>query len=172
MRNGKLEDELLEKARDLGAANALVFSTEEIVFDSRTLLKCMYGCESWGFGHTCPSAEGALKPWEYERVFSEYDWGILIHTHDRHSVQSISYKLEQRAFLLGNFFAISLCDCSLCDECAGFEDEPCRHPERARPSMQSVGINVEQTVHQFDLPLKVLRDEDEQANWYAAVFVD
>jgi hypothetical protein len=35
-----------------------------------------------------------------------------------------------------------------------------------------VGIDVFKTVHQFDLPLKTLRNEDEEQNWYSAVFIE
>jgi len=36
----------------------------------------------------------------------------------------------------------------------------------------AVVFNVFKTVHRFDLPLKTLRDEDEQQNWYSAVFIE
>ena len=46
------------RALELGADDAVVFGIEDIVFDSRTILKCMFGCEDWGKAHTCPSRPG------------------------------------------------------------------------------------------------------------------
>ena len=33
-------------------------TADQICWDSRTLLKCMYGCTDWGCNHTCPSRPG------------------------------------------------------------------------------------------------------------------
>jgi predicted metal-binding protein len=83
-------------ALKLGADDAVVFKTEYIVFDSRTILKCMFGCATQGKNHTFPS----------------------------------------------------------------------------RPAFHSVGIDVYKTIHQFGLPLKIVKDENEQQNWYSAVFIE
>ena len=52
----------IRKAMDMGADHAVFFRTEDIAFDPRSLLKCMFGCSSWGKDHTCPSRPGSLKP--------------------------------------------------------------------------------------------------------------
>ena len=160
------------KAIDLGADNAVIFKIDQIVFDERTLLKCMYGCEDWGKGHTCPSAPGSLKPWEYERIFKRYQWGCIIHSTSKKISQDVSYKLEQEAFLAGHYFAFSMSDCAICSECAGFQGKPCVAPKLARPAFHSVGIDVFLTVKKFGLSLSTLKSEDEPQNWYSAVFVE
>ncbi|GHT17875.1 hypothetical protein AGMMS4956_21410 [Bacteroidia bacterium] len=48
-------------AIELGAEHALRFGIDDIVFDARSLLKCMFGCEDWGRGHTCPSIIAKTK---------------------------------------------------------------------------------------------------------------
>ena len=159
------------RALELGADDALIFRMDQIVFDSRTLLKCMYGCEDWGKGHTCPSAPGSLKPWEYERILKGYEWGCIVHSTSKKISQDISFTLEREAFLAGHYFAFSMSDCAICQECAGFKGKPCVAPGRARPAFHSVGIDVFATVKQFDLPLSTLKSEDEVQNWYSAVFV-
>ncbi|MCH7558705.1 MAG: hypothetical protein IIB56_14785 [Planctomycetes bacterium] len=63
-------------------------------------------------------------------------------------------------------------DCALCSECAGHRGAECANPKKARPAMQSIGIDVFKTAHRFDLPLKTLRSEDEEQNWYSAVFIE
>jgi len=165
-------EDFIAKAIDMGADDAVIFSLDQIVFDPRTLLKCMYGCEDWGKGHTCPSAPGSLKPWEYEKILRRYTWGCIIHSTSKKNSQDISFALEREAFLAGHYFAFSMSDCAICSECAGFKGKPCIAPERARPAFHSVGIDVFATVKQFDLPLTTLATENETQNWYSAVFVE
>ncbi len=97
----EIKSELLALAKGLGAVDAVLFSVEDIAFDPRTLIKCMFGCPTWGKGLTCPSRPGSLKPWEYEMIFKRYSWGIIIHTHDPHLSQEISFILESQAFQKG-----------------------------------------------------------------------
>ncbi len=159
-------------ARVLGAVDAVPFRTEDLVFDPRTLLKCMFGCSDWGKGPTCPSRPGSLKPWEYETVLRRYKGGILVHAHDKKTSQDVSYEIERRAYLDGYPFAFSLSDCACCKECVGLKGLPCADPKKARPAFHSVGIDVFATAARFGLPLYPLRSPDEEQNWYAAVFLD
>ncbi len=156
----------------LGAGHAVVFKIDDIVFDPRTILKCMFGCSDWGRGNTCPSRPGSLKPWEYQKVFQRYSWGIIIHSTSKKVSQDVSFAIEREAFLKGYYFAFSLSDCTLCSECAGRGGTECVNPKKARPALQSVGIDVFKTVHRLGLPLKTLYSEDEEQNWYSAVFIE
>lgn len=163
----------IEQALQMGAVDAVPFSIEQIAFDSRTLLKCMYGCDDWGKNHTCPSRAGSPSMAEYREMFSQYSWGVIIHSHDKLSSQKISFALEGQAFRDGYYLAFSLSDCSLCRECAAKEDVPCRFSKQARPAFHSVGIDVFKTVRRLGLPLNTLSDpEKEQQNWYSAVFFE
>ncbi len=162
----------IDLAIKLGADHAVVFKIDDIVFDPRTILKCMFGCSDWGKGNTCPSRPGSLKPWEYQKVFQRYSWGIIIHSTTKKISQEVSFAIETEAFLKGYHFVFSLSDCALCSECAGHRGDECASPKKARPAMQSIGIDVFKTVHRFDLPLKTLRSEDEEQNWYSAVFIE
>jgi predicted metal-binding protein len=163
--------QIAARALALGANHAVPFTIGQIVFDSRTILKCMYGCEDWGKGHTCPSSPGSLKPWEYEKILKRYAWGCIVHSTSKKTSQDISYALEREAFLDGHYFAFSMSDCAICQECTGFKGKPCIAPERARPAFHSVGIDVFATVKQFNLPLFTLKSETDEQNWYSAVFV-
>lgn len=159
-------------ALELGADDAVVFKIEDIVFDSRTILKCMFGCEDWGKGHTCPSRPGALKPWEYRKILERYSAGIIVHSTSKKVSQDVSFAVEREAFLKGFYFAFSMCDCAVCEECAGNRGKPCVNPKKARPAFHSVGIDVFKTARKFGLPIETLREEDEEQNWYSAVFID
>lgn len=165
-------DKYAEKALKLGADDAVLFSIGDIAFDSRTILKCMFGCSDWGRNHTCPSRPSSPMPWEYKAIFEQYTWGVIIHSHQKEISQEVSLEIERQAFLDGYYFAFSLSDCGLCKECTGFKEKPCAFPKKARPSFHSVGIDVFKTVRKFGLPIKTLSDESEEQNWYSAVFIE
>ena len=165
-------EKYIKQALQLGADHAVAFRIEDIEFDSRTILKCMFGCGDWGKGHTCPSRPNALKPWEYEPILKKYSQGIIIHSTHKKSSQDISFEIERQAFMDGYYMAFSMSDCTCCTECAGFRDKPCVNPKKARPAFHSVGIDVFKTVRKFQLPLETLRAENEQQNWFSAVFIE
>ena len=168
--NVKGIEEYIKKAKQMGALNAMVIDTSDIIIDPRTFLKCMFGCESWNKNWTCPSAPNALKPWEFERILKRYKVGILIHCDTKETSQNISYELERAAFLNGYYFAFSMSDCTLCSVCT--YPNACKYPKKARPSMQALGIDVYATVRKLGLPLETLKDPDESQNWYSLVLIE
>jgi predicted metal-binding protein len=168
-------EKYIKAALEAGADDAVEFEIGQICFDSRTILKCMFGCSDWGYGHTCPSRKGSLMPWEYEKVLKNYKRGIIIHSHDKKVSQEVSFEIERRAFVDGYYFAFSLSDCGLCETCTGFCGGKCANPKKARPAFHSVGIDVFKTVRQFGLPIDTLKDKNDKdavMNWYSAVFID
>jgi len=162
----------IEKALKLGADHAVAFKIEDIVFDSRTILKCMFGCEDWGKGCTCPSRPNNLTLEQYKKVFENYKHGIIIHSKDKKKSQDISFEIEKEAFKDGYYFAFSLSDCSFCKECMGFKGQSCINPKKARPAFHSVGIDVFKTVRNFNLPIETLKNKEDEQNWYSAVFIE
>jgi predicted metal-binding protein len=71
------------------------------------------------------------------------------------------HKVEAQAFSMGYRFAVGFIggSCRLCHECVALHSHgPCRHPFRARPSMEAVGIDAYQTAKNaglpFDIPLR------------------
>jgi len=157
-------------ALEMRAQNAKILSTEDLVFDPRTLLKCMYGCDDWGRNWTCPSAPNALNPWEAERLLKRYKHGILIHAKDFKLAQDISFQVETQAFFDGYHFAFSMSNCVLCKTCCF--PAPCRFPLKARPPMEALGIDVFATVKKFGLPLKTLKAKDKIPDCYALVLLE
>jgi len=70
----------------------------------------------------------------------------------------IVHKVESQAFALGYRFATGFIagSCKLCTECvAKNSQESCRHPFRARPSMEAVGIDVFKTAQNAGLPFDI-----------------
>lgn len=162
----------VEKALEMGAENAVRFSIEDIVFDSRVILKCIFGCGDYGKLHTCPYQKSPLSMDEYKDILGKYKWGIIIGCEDKATSQRISFEIERECFLDGYYFAFSLSDCGICKECAKSISQDCRCPQKARPAFHSVGIDVFKTVRNFGLPLDVLKDENDTQHWYSAVFVE
>jgi len=162
----------IEKALSMGAENAVRFSISDIAFDSRVVLKCLFGCDDFGRAHTCPYQRSPLNMDEYRRILSEYKWGVIIGCADKHTSQKISYEIERLCFLDGYYFAFSLSDCGLCGRCAKADEKACRFPKKARPAFHSVGIDVFKTARNFGLPIQVLVDENTPQHWYSAVFVE
>jgi predicted metal-binding protein len=157
-------------ATEMGAAHAVVIKASDIVLDPRTYLKCMYGCKDWGKNWTCPSAPGALKPWEFWSILKRYKKAVLVHCADKKLSQRISMAIEREAFIDGDYFAFSMSDCSLCDGCSW--PEPCRNPKQARPAMQALGIDVFATARKQKLPIFALSNENEPQNWYSLVLIE
>ena len=162
----------IDLALESGAVHAKLITPDEIVFDGRTLLKCMFGCGDWGTGPTCPSREGFLKPWEFEPLLRKYRAVLIVHAHDKKAAQAASFAVERAAFLHGDALAFSMSDCALCAECAGASGGACRNARMARPAFHSVGIDVFGTVKRLGLPLDALKDEYQEQNWYAAVWLN
>ena len=158
-------------AKEMGAKNAVAFDISDIAFDPRVVLKCIFGCSSYGKTHTCPNQRSPLTMAQYEEVFSRYQGGIVIGCNDKKASQHISYEIERTCFLDGFYFAFSLSDCALCKECSRVNNEDCRIPAKARPAFHGVGIDVFKTVNKLGLPLAVAKTHDDEVNWYSAVFI-
>lgn len=165
-------DKYIKKALDMGAKNSVKFSITDIAFDSRVILKCMFGCGDFGKSHTCPYQRSPLSMYEYKKVFKKYSHGIIIGCDEKPLSQHISYEIERDCYLDGYYFAFSLSDCGLCKSCAKGVEKECAFPKKARPAFHSVGIDVFKTVRSLGLPIEVLKDENEPQNWYSAVFIE
>jgi len=165
-------EKYVEMARSFGVDNVVPVKPKDIVFDERTILKCMYGCKDWGKGCTCPSRDGFPSPKKLRKMLKKYKTVLIIHSRDKKIAQNTSLAIENEAYLDGDALVFSMSDCALCPECAGRTGESCRNVMMARPSFHSVGIDVFSTAKKLGLPLKALRSEDEEQNWYAAVWLN
>ena len=165
-------EKYIELAISSGAEHAVIIKPDDVVFDGRAVLKCMFGCRDWGKGCTCPTRQGSFKPWEFEPLLRKYKSVLVIHSRIKENAQKAAFAVEREAFFDGDVLALSMSDCALCGVCAGKTGESCRNVLQARPAFQSVGIDVFSTVKKLGLPLKALREPDEEQNWYAAVWLN
>ncbi|HWR67503.1 MAG TPA: DUF2284 domain-containing protein [Desulfomonilia bacterium] len=165
----KIFKEFVQRACELGAHEAKIIDVATVHTAAWVRMKCRFGCELYGLGHCCPP--NTPTPEEMAKVIECYEKGLLFHSVKLGSLGSIAYELEREIFLAGFHKAIGLGagPCTLCRRCPS---KRCSHPDRARPSMESCGIDVYATVRANGLPIEVLRDETCRGNYYGLVLID
>ena len=85
---------------------------------------------------------------------------------------NIIEKLESMCLKAGYTFATGLSGggCSLCNECVGKSSGlPCRHPFKARPSMEGLGIDVVVTAAKAGIQLQFNQGN---SSWIGLILVD
>ena len=98
-------DGLVDKAMELGASEAKLVETGQIVFDPRSDLKCRFGCNRWGRYWTCPP-NLSISPQSFMEAFERYKIAIIIKTTDPKVGQAVTLAIEKEAMLtLGCSFA-------------------------------------------------------------------
>ncbi|GAB4345096.1 MAG: DUF2284 domain-containing protein [Candidatus Abyssubacteria bacterium] len=167
-----LENDLkkLERfAKQKGAVLAKGIPIEHVVVDERVYYKCRYGCPSYGFSKMCPP--NTPRPKEFEQALRKFTWGVLIKTRP-HEINDIVVAVEREAFLLGHYLALGLRGgpCPLCSGCTA-KDEPCRHPEKARPAMEAVGIDVFATLKNARIPIELKKSGEDEWFFHGLILV-
>jgi predicted metal-binding protein len=175
--------DLIQVARKAGATAAKIIPSARVVIDERVRLKCeVPRCAGFGQFLTCPPQVmpvevfarilaryrwGLLVQVEAQNIHSldkgkgRIDPTILKDNREKHRpfrlrLLRVVEAVEAAAFKKRMCFAAGFVggSCVLCDRCV--EDktsEACRHPFRARPPMEAVGIDVLKTAANAGLPI-------------------
>jgi predicted metal-binding protein len=69
-------DFLIEEAKRLGALEAKLIAPDKIVVENRVLLKCQYGCDSYGRKFVCPPY--TPTPDEFRKILKEYQNVLVV----------------------------------------------------------------------------------------------
>ncbi len=159
-------ERLRRKALDLGASMAEIIPADWVEIDERVVLKCRVPmCPYFGKNPHCPPNNP--DPDFMRRALGRYRWALLFaldvipaaEFSDRPVQQKagvewtkknmeITGTLETEAFGNGYHLAMGFCqfNCfvALCESkaCRVLEGDRCANPLKARPSMESVGIDV------------------------------
>lgn len=172
-KGAKLSDkELRDVARQKsGVKDARVISGKDVETAAWVRLKCQFGCGCYGQCLVCPPF--TPSPEQMRKVLDAYNRAILIHCEPEADVKAIVADLERDIFLRGAWkaFALGAGPCYFCKEC-NVEEEQCRYPERARPSMEACGIDVFSSVRKAGFPIEVLRTTRQCPNYYGLILVD
>jgi len=166
-------EKLTRIAIQRGATEAKIIPAHDIILDERVILKCQVPlCNEYGNHLLCPPNSPSLA--QFRGVLKEYTNAILIQIRtpvdqlDSESEESRKRAIYARANELHEIvnvvekaaqglhftFAAGFVGgaCKLCDPCVGVQSgEPCRHPFKARPSMEAVGIDVHLTAQRAGL---------------------
>ncbi len=153
-----------QRALTLGATDARIITADMILIDERVRAKCIYPkCGSYGTNANCPPHAMDLD--QVRKVVNNYRYAIFLRlevpateiasteqkvrvTSQRKNHEIVS-RLEAEAFYDGYHLALGFaggpCKRSFCPEVecqALIPGQGCRHPLRARSSMEAVGMNA------------------------------
>jgi len=192
--------ELVEIALKAGATAAKIIPSSRVEVDERVRLKCeVPRCAGYGRFLTCPphvmsvdSFRKMLSAYKWAvmvqveaKDIDSMDKGkgrinqtILkenrkLHRPFKLKLLDVVEAVEAAAFKKGMRFATGLVggSCVLCEQCV--EDKSsnaCRHPFRARPPMEAVGIDVVKTAQNAGLPIHL--SSSENVAWTGLVLLD
>ncbi|MCR6691864.1 MAG: DUF2284 domain-containing protein [archaeon YNP-LCB-003-016] len=163
-----LFEDLRKFAIDLGAVDAKIISTNDVVVENRVVLKCKYGCSEYGRNWSCPPYVPSIEEFRY--ILKEYEYAMIVvfqslaelndlenfykvWEEDRRRAHEAILKLEKYAFNKGFTFALGMIpgNCNICPKCD--VTKPCIHPEMLRFSPESVGVNLIKTLENAKISL-------------------
>ena len=184
-------NDLVRLAIRNGATDAVILPTTSIVVDERVLMKCMIPrCRHYG-DLVCPP--NVMTPSQFREILENYHYAVMVSTEYHNppkpsslvdseevslrirtkavDLSEILLKLESLTLSKGYRFAAGLTggSCKYCDECAG-TGARCRHPYKARPSMEAVGIDVVATLRNVGIPLEF--PVTKTVKWWGLLLVD
>ena len=147
--------ELEEKLAELPLYCYQFFAPGELEFSDRIRWICEHECPMYGKSWACPPGVGSVP--ECQARCIRYENCLMIATITEVSdIANIEESLSTRAdheevtnqvgVLLEaqgvKPYILSTEACAICDRCAILDDEPCRHPGKMHPCVESHGINV------------------------------
>ena len=124
-------------------------------FNGRIRWICEHECPMYGTTWACPPGVGSLE--ECERKCASYENCLLISsivevsdianleetlaTRPDHEALTNQVRdiMEEQGI---QPYVLSTEACAICERCAILDGQPCRHPERMHPCVESHGINV------------------------------
>ncbi len=165
-------EKYIELAKKGDATHAVVISSNDIFFDRRAILKCLWGCEDHFEPNRIKCGSRGLSFEAAQETILQYQKILLIHQYDSVRLSNIARKIERTAFLDGYYFACAMHCCHLCKNCRIDSGKPCHMPLKIRPCDQSFGVDVYKTAHGLGLPCKPLQSKEETPNRYAFVLIE
>ncbi len=154
----------------------------EIITAHWVRLKCVFGCASYGRKACCPPENPPIS--DCRSLFSEYSRGLFFRFSKQFSDAQLRHAwgreligkaldFERAVFLAGFYkaFVFNPAPCNLCSECKSVKAQ-CSNPSKARPTLESYGVDVFGTARKFGYPIEVLQDYGNEVNRYGALLVE
>ena len=141
-----------------------LFDPQELEFNDRIRWICENECPMYGKTWACPPAVGEVaackaKCLRYSKclmiatmveVDDISDIEQTLATRPEH--EAVTNQVQQILQDAGTTpFVLSTEACSICSRCAYLDGQPCRHPHRMHPCVESHGINVVPVMEQVGL---------------------
>ena len=163
------EREIISAALKFGAKAAKIVVPRKVVTGHWVRWKCCYGCTGYQSSLMCPPF--TPQPAQTREMLDQFKRAVLFEA-GRGKSKKIALALEKKLFLQGFYkaFGLGAGPCNLCEACA-FE-EGCRNPEFARPSLESVGIDVFATARNYGFAINVVRDRNDVQHYFGLVLID
>lgn len=155
-----------EFTREIGLEACLEFDPGNLVPEERIRDFCLENkCGSYNSNYMCPPYIGSLA--EIRDKLKEYSHGVLLQytksldvSEDRAGVMQTKTDFHNKILKMEEFFrekgvnqiwGLIGGNCGLCDTCRVNMDEPCQYPDRARMSLEAIGIDVIKLLDKFGL---------------------
>ncbi len=137
---------------------------QELEFSERIRHICRQECPMYGTTWACPPAVGEVE--ECRQRCLQYDRCLMISTitevadianieetlTTRAEHEAVTNQVAQLLRQQGIApYVLSTEACALCQRCAYLDGQPCRHPEKMHPCVESHGINVIPVLEQLGL---------------------
>jgi predicted metal-binding protein len=146
-----------EQAKRLGFDLCFEFDPTSLVPEERVRGYCLDNrCGSYNANHMCPPRVGSLE--EARAALRGFPQGVLLQysremnvAYDLEGVirtkmefHRLILRLERRLKKRGapRLWGLIGGNCGMCRTCTAVEDKPCRHPEKARASLEGIGVDV------------------------------
>jgi len=146
-------DIVLTAGKKFGVDEALLIYTSKVDIKQQMLLQCQFTCKYYGKYYTCPPRLNTVD--KTRELLKEYKKAILV-IGDQGRMELRKFKRAMLAIettlKLNNYekaMALSMGPCNLCDTCTVEKGKPCIYPEKKRPSVEGLGIDMISTVKKF-----------------------
>ncbi len=178
-------ESILNHVKALGATHCQFVDVELLVPEERIRGYCREDkCGRYQKHLSCPPSTGTVE--ETAKKLEGFRTGVLIQysqnldvKNDKEGLRRTKLKLhhlvlETEKYLKDNVSCEGVWgmiggNCDLCDECAGYRDEPCEYPDEARASMEAYAINVVGLLKKLKLDSEF---RDDRVTWTGIVLVD
>jgi predicted metal-binding protein len=158
------------------------FDPRDVVISHWVRMKCRFGCEDYGMRVACPPNLPTIS--ECEEFFSEFGRAVLFHferifedPEGRHEwtrdIDERLFEIEREVFLSGyhKAFVIYVDPCDFCGTCSP-DKRDCKHPRKARPSLEGLAVDVFATVRSCGYEIEVLSDYDQKMNRFGMLLIE
>lgn len=144
-------------ANQIGIQTCLEFNPEVLIPEERVRGYCTQNrCGNYGKSYTCPPNVPSIA--EVKTKFKQYHHGILLRQTVNLNIK-LDWKLMKPSLLdfnnnvlkvedylkengIKEVWGIAAGTCALCEVCGARDNQPCAHPDKARSSIEALGIDV------------------------------